>query len=919
MQAISHEDEGADRAFTGGSDRPSANLAFADREKALIEMIASGRPLVSVLEELATTIEEMSDGLFCSICTLDEEQQTLMLGAAPSLPREFRDAMRGGVPVGPHSGSCGTAAYRRLPVLSPDIATDPLWTEARELAIENGLRGCWSTPIIDGEDLLGTFAMYFSTPREPTEHEQTLVAMATHVAAIALRRYRTEQKMQWMALHDQLTGLPNRLLFQDLLSAALEVAEREGRMLAIGFLDLDHFKRINDGLGHAVGDELLCKVARQLEQSLGDGATISRFGGDEFVIFMENVDARPIVAATIERALSQMERGFRIGDVEASITASVGISIFPDDGTSPNLLIEHADRAMYEAKACGRNGVCFFARRFDDRRRQVSSVSTGPRLGSVAASQMGRQESRLTSMRLAHTANAQEFVAQVGARLGMHLAYLRLVSSSRKSVPIGVFAESEALRVAAEGAVSDGEPIGAILPLEFDVTTPLAKARASVLLGRDPPLLPMDAWIENVGVIDEENLIGIFTVIGSQAAPLSDDERNEIQELCKLQIHAHIDGRRRAQLERQLQFTTELSSGLAARVPVVERLKRAVVAAQKALEFDSIQLITWNPTGDSVLLNVLYVHDVGFLPDTTWDSMTREEVNASVEGFRHAPGPLVIPDPADLPDVRPQQRAWMRQTGIRFLVFVPLIHEEEQYGTLVITSRFGRRETDERLAIFGSVSGHLAALLQLSLVLAEVEDSYKKLRTTHFKTIETLAIAAEMKDKTTGQHLRNLRDLSRRIGRSLGLSETELEDLGFAAVVHDVGKLQIPDAVLLKPGRLTDEEWALVKTHTNIGEEILARSELPRASREVVRWHHERWDGGGYPDGIRAGAIPLSVQIVSVADVFDALVSQRPYKQAWSLQEALDEIARGREAHFSPDVVDAFLALDFSRAAREAA
>ncbi|MEX0785154.1 MAG: HD domain-containing phosphohydrolase, partial [Dehalococcoidia bacterium] len=142
-----------------------------------------------------------------------------------------------------------------------------------------------------------------------------------------------------------------------------------------------------------------------------------------------------------------------------------------------------------------------------------------------------------------------------------------------------------------------------------------------------------------------------------------------------------------------------------------------------------------------------------------------------------------------------------------------------------------------------------------------------------------------------------------------GLTEQEVEELSFGAVLHDVGKLRIPDAILLKPGRLNDEEWSVVHRHPLYGEGILTRSKIPKVALHVARWHHERWDGRGYPDGLSGNEIPAAAQIVTVADVFDALTSTRPYKPAWPAAQALDEIRDHREHQFSPQVVDAFEAL----------
>ena len=135
--------------------------------------------------------------------------------------------------------------------------------------------------------------------------------------------------------------------------------------------------------------------------------------------------------------------------------------------------------------------------------------------------------------------------------------------------------------------------------------------------------------------------------------------------------------------------------------------------------------------------------------------------------------------------------------------------------------------------------------------------------------------------------------------------------LRHAAVLHDVGKIGVPDRVLLKPGPLDDEEWAIMQTHAEIGASMLSGSSSPlvRLGEEIARTHHERWDGSGYPSGLRGEAIPLSGRIVAICDVFDALRSRRPYKPPWSLDDTIAELSRQRGRHFDPRLLDLFLPL----------
>jgi cyclic di-GMP phosphodiesterase len=197
---------------------------------------------------------------------------------------------------------------------------------------------------------------------------------------------------------------------------------------------------------------------------------------------------------------------------------------------------------------------------------------------------------------------------------------------------------------------------------------------------------------------------------------------------------------------------------------------------------------------------------------------------------------------------------------------------------------------------------------QNQLLEAKVRERTRALEEAQFEIIERLAAAAEFRDDNTGQHTQRVGQMSALLARQLGLPDGQVALIRRGAELHDVGKIGVPDAILLKMGKLTPEEFEVVKTHTTIGARILSGGKFPllRLSEEIAFTHHERWDGTGYA-GIRGADIALAGRIVAVADVFDALTQQRPYKPAWPVAEAIAEIDRQRGRQFDPAVVDAFL------------
>jgi hypothetical protein len=196
---------------------------------------------------------------------------------------------------------------------------------------------------------------------------------------------------------------------------------------------------------------------------------------------------------------------------------------------------------------------------------------------------------------------------------------------------------------------------------------------------------------------------------------------------------------------------------------------------------------------------------------------------------------------------------------------------------------------------------------------AELEEAVRartqELRDTQREIVQRLGQAAEWRDVETAMHIDRMSRLSKRLAIAAGMSEQEAEMLLYASAMHDVGKIGIPDRVLLKPGGLDPDEWEIMKTHTTIGADILSGSSSPllQMAELIALTHHEKWDGSGYPRGLAREEIPLVGRICAVCDVFDALTSKRPYKDAWSPEEALDEVRSQSGHHFDPALVELFL------------
>jgi PAS domain-containing protein len=265
-----------------------------------------------------------------------------------------------------------------------------------------------------------------------------------------------------------------------------------------------------------------------------------------------------------------------------------------------------------------------------------------------------------------------------------------------------------------------------------------------------------------------------------------------------------------------------------------------------------------------------------------------------------------------LPDLQGHKTDFLRspsfsQEGFVCYFGVPLIVKSEVKGVLEIFHRSAFNPDTEWLEFMATLAGQAAIAIDNSQLFENVQRSNLELRQAYDATIEGWSQAMDLRDRETEGHTLRVTEITVRLAEAMGMSKDEIVHARRGALLHDIGKLGVPDAILFKPGKLNNEEWALMVQHPRFAYNMLSPIAYLRPALDIPYCHHEKWDGSGYPRGLKGEQIPLAARIFAVVDVWDALTSNRPYRKAWEESEALEYIRTQPGQHFDPKVVEIFL------------
>jgi diguanylate cyclase (GGDEF)-like protein/putative nucleotidyltransferase with HDIG domain len=664
---------------------------------------------------------------------------------------------------------------------------------------------------------------------------------------ILVHRSLAVPQLQEEARIDSKTGLFNARYFAGALEEELARSARFDRPASLIMADLDLLREVNNSYGHLAGDAVLKAIADIFRSKLRNYDIPARFGGEEFSILLPETGPEHAleIAERIRRAVADCHLRVDTSDNPIHVTVSIGVASFPKDASDANELVHQADLAVYRAKLQGRNRV-------QAATREPSLVQVGRSARLIAAPEPGAHAAPVPAPRAAPVERTEE---RRRAR-PRNVRGPRLVNLSGRMS--GLVA---AVSMAGIGAGVAGVVLGG-------ATDVVGLAAIVLLVGAGQALaLEFDDLDGSISVSAVGALAGVALFGARAALPLA------------LAAALVAWSSQRSSPHQVIFNVGSLSLASLAAAAVFAR------AGSLGGDVHRVAVAAIGVVGGGVYFVVnmgLVSLALAFEGRERWRVVFRERFawlspHYLVYGF--IGGVIAVAYDA---------------VGLLALgVFaVPLLLMRKTQEAYLKHTQHSARKLRQA-----------AETIQTQNV--SLEHANRLLRERSTAAMESLSATVDARDSYTAGHSRRVQQLALAIGCELGLSQPELDLLGHAALFHDIGKLAIPDAVLLKPSSLTPVEWELMQRHAEEGARIIGRLGFLQDAVPAIRHHHERWDGTGYPDQLRGEETPLGARIIHVADALDSMLTTRIYQAARPAEEALEELRRNAGTQFCPRTVAA--------------
>ena len=651
--------------------------------------------------------------------------------------------------------------------------------------------------------------------------------------------------LQEEARVDPKTGLFNARHFAAELREELSRANRFERPMSVIMADLDLLRDINNSYGHLAGDAVLKGIAEVFRRQLRHYDVPARFGGEEFAILLPETGAEQAleIAERIRRAVAEEPFEIETSSEPIRATVSLGVAAYPKDGTDSNELIHQADLAVYRAKLQGRN--------------RVLGASSEPLLMT------GERGARLAAV-----PEEGEYVASASRSLPEQRASeIREAQQQRPHTPgrPHFLALSAPLAVLV-ALVAIAGIVAGVVGLLLGTTDDLIGLLAIVLLVGGGQALALELEVGSISVSAVGALAGAALFGPRAALPLA-------IAIVAVEWSARRDDWHYVLFNIGALSLASLAAAAVFSVGWIETPAGELVTAAAGLLAGGAYFVV--NTALISLAMALEGHD-------RWRNVWKERFSWLLPHyvvFGLVGGAIAL------------AYAAIGLYGLAVFILPLLLMRKTMAAYLGHTEK----STKKLRKAAETIQSQNVSLEQANRLLKE--------RST--AAMESLSATVDARDAYTAGHSRRVQQLALAIGRELGLSQAELDLLGHAALFHDIGKLAIPDAILLKPVGLTPDEWALMQRHADEGARIIDRLGFLNDAVPAIRHHHERFDGTGYPDGLAGEDIPLGARIIHVADALDSMLTTRIYRAARPADEALDELRRGSGTQFCPRCVSA--------------